>query len=135
MEPTSGESFCSYMPGMDGRCLESFLEHLAEAYADYHLLLIMDQRPEPPLNSQKRSSIPRIQVCSTFRPTPPSSTRSRDGFRSFGVRLSNNVFESVRLIQEALTDSLAPYWRDPALLQQLTGYSWWVEAVDALGRQ
>lgn len=38
-EPTSGESFCSYMPGMDGRCLEAFLEHLGEAYSDYHLVL------------------------------------------------------------------------------------------------
>lgn len=45
VEPTTGESFCSYMPGMDGRCLEGFLEHLAEAYADYHLLLVMDNAP------------------------------------------------------------------------------------------
>jgi len=24
------------------------------------------------------------------------------------------------------------YWEDPARLQRLTGFSWWVEAVDAL---
>lgn len=32
VEPATGESFCSYLPGMDGRCLETFLEHLGEAY-------------------------------------------------------------------------------------------------------
>jgi hypothetical protein len=25
-----------------------------------------------------------------------------------------------------------PYWKDPALLKRLTGYPWWVEAVEAL---
>jgi hypothetical protein len=27
---------------------------------------------------------------------------------------------------------LAPYWEEPALLKRLTGYSWWVEAVEIL---
>jgi hypothetical protein len=46
--------------------------------------------------------------------------------------LSNMTFESVALMQEALTRTLAPYWKDPALLKRLTGYPWWVEAVEAL---
>src|SRR5215208_3576602 len=36
------------------------------------------------------------------------------------------------LMQEALTRTLLPYWKDPALLKRLTGYPWWVEAVEAL---
>lgn len=28
---------CVYLPGMDGLCLEAFLEYLGEAYADHHL--------------------------------------------------------------------------------------------------
>ena len=31
VDPTSGESFCLYLPGMDGLCLEAFLEDLGEA--------------------------------------------------------------------------------------------------------
>ena len=42
------------------------------------------------------------------------------------------MFESVALMQEALTQTLMPYWEDPALLKRLTGYSWWPEAVEAL---
>jgi hypothetical protein len=33
-------------------------------------------------------------------------------------------------MQEALTRTLRPYWERPALLKRLTGYSWWVKAVE-----
>lgn len=56
-------------------------------------------------------------------------------FLEFRRALSNRVFESVQAIQGALTEALAPYWRTPAILQSLTGYSWWVETVDSLGHQ
>src|SRR4051812_46752793 len=33
VDPTrSGESLCAYLPGVDGGCLETFLEHLGQAY-------------------------------------------------------------------------------------------------------
>lgn len=54
----------------------------------------------------------------------------------FRRALSNRTsLETVEhLLQEALTRALAPYsyWEEPARLQRLTGFSWWVEAVDAL---
>jgi hypothetical protein len=34
VEPTSGESFCMYLPGMDEGCLEVFLEELSKRYPD-----------------------------------------------------------------------------------------------------
>jgi hypothetical protein len=46
--------------------------------------------------------------------------------------LKQDVFETVALLQEALTQTLVPYWEEPALLKRLTAYSWWVEAVAAL---
>ncbi|MGH3148374.1 MAG: transposase [Rubrobacter sp.] len=51
-------------------------------------------------------------------------------FREFRRELSNRAFESVALMQEALTKTLMPYWEDPDLLKRLTGYSWWVKAVE-----
>jgi hypothetical protein len=44
--------------------------------------------------------------------------------------LSNKAFESVALIEDALTKTLGPYWEAPCLLKGLTGYSWWVKAVE-----
>jgi hypothetical protein len=43
--PATGESFCSYLPGMDGRCLETFLDDLGEAYRDHHLVVVLDNAP------------------------------------------------------------------------------------------
>ena len=53
-------------------------------------------------------------------------------FQEFRRELSNKAFETVELLQEALGQALLPYWEEPARLQQLTGFSWWVEAVNAL---
>jgi hypothetical protein len=37
---------CMYLPGgMDGLCLEAFLERLGEAYADHRLLIVLDGAP------------------------------------------------------------------------------------------
>jgi len=52
--------------------------------------------------------------------------------QEFRRRLSNRTFENVTVLQGALSQELEPYWEEPALLRRLTGYSWWVEAVEAL---
>ncbi len=45
LDPTTAESFCLYLPGMDGGCFEAFLEGLSEAYPDHHLLVVLDGAP------------------------------------------------------------------------------------------
>jgi hypothetical protein len=53
--------------------------------------------------------------------------------QEFRRELSNKAFESVELLQEVLGQALLPYWEEPpARLRGLTGFSWWVEAVNAL---
>jgi len=47
VEPTTGESFCLYLPGMDEGCLEIFLGELSKAYPENHLLVVLDGVPEP----------------------------------------------------------------------------------------
>jgi hypothetical protein len=51
--------------------------------------------------------------------------------------MSNKAFETVELVQEGLGQALLPYWEEPAReeparLRRLTGFSWWVEAINAL---
>ena len=45
VDPAPGESFCLYLPGLDGTCFEAFLKHLGEEYADYWLVLVLDNAP------------------------------------------------------------------------------------------
>jgi putative transposase len=56
-------------------------------------------------------------------------------FQEFRRALSNRVFETVELLQEALTEALEPYWQNSDKLRSLTGFSWWVEAIESLGHQ
>ena len=49
--------------------------------------------------------------------------------------LEQGLLETIELLQEALTKALEPYWRDPARLRSLAGFSWWLEAIESLGHQ
>jgi transposase len=115
-----------------GRCLEAFLEHLGEAYSAYHLILVVDNAPSH--LSQGIVHPENVSLLNLPAYSPELNPVER-WFLEFRRALSNKVFESVELLQEALTKALVPYWRTPALLQRLTGYSWWVDAIDTLVHQ
>ncbi|MGH3090417.1 MAG: hypothetical protein ACRDSJ_24305 [Rubrobacteraceae bacterium] len=42
VEPTGGESFSLYLPGMDGKRFERFLRELSRVRADRHVPLVLD---------------------------------------------------------------------------------------------
>ncbi|MBA2713741.1 MAG: transposase [Rubrobacteraceae bacterium] len=67
VEPTSGESFCMYLPGMDDGCLEIFLDELSKRYPDQHLLVVLDGAP-----SHRSEQIVHPQNVSFLR-LPPRS--------------------------------------------------------------
>ena len=50
------------------------------------------------------------------------------------LKLANRIFETVAELEEAIAAHLQPYWDQPAILQRLTGYSWWVAAVTTMSR-
>jgi hypothetical protein len=51
------------------------------------------------------------------------------------LKLANRIFETVAELEEAIAAHLQPYWdHQPAILQRLTGYSWWVAAVTTMSR-
>lgn len=117
---------------MDGLCLEAFLEYLGEAYADHHLLVVLDGAPSHisgQVELRENVSLMRLPSYS------PELNPVERWFQEFRRALSNKTFETVELLQEALTEALAPYWRVPARLRSLTGFSWWVEAIESLGPQ
>ncbi len=140
VEPTTGESLCLYLPGMDGECLELFLKKLSEAHPDHHhhhhhllllllLLLVLDGAPS---HRSKRLSCPENVSLLPLPAYSPELDPVERWFQEFRRELSNRTFETVAVLQEALSQTLMSYWEDPARLQRLTGFSWWVEAVDAL---
>ena len=126
VEPASGESHCMYLPGMDDGCLKIFLKELSKRYPEHHLLLVLDGAP-----SHRSFQIERPANMSFLRLPrySPELDPAERWFQEFRRKLSNKRFQSVALIQEALTKTLGPYWESPSLLKRLTGYSWWIKAV------
>ena len=129
VDPATGESFCLYLPGMDDGCLELFLKELSESYPDQHLIIVLDGAPS---HCSEQINHPENISFLMLPPYSPELDPAERWFQEFRRKLSNRTFETVALLQEALTQTLVPYWESTALLKRLTGYSWWVEAVEAL---
>jgi transposase len=129
VDPTTGESFCLYLPGMDDGCLEMFFEELSKTHPDQHLLIMLDGAPS---HRSEQITHPENISLLMLPPYSPELDPAERWFQEFRRKLSNRTFETVDLLQEALTQTLVPYWENPTLLKRLTSYSWWVEAVAAL---
>jgi len=127
LEPTTGESFCMYLPGMDDVCLGMFMSELSKRYPDHHLLIVLDGAPSHRSEQFERPA--NMSFLGLPRYSPELDPAER-WFLEFRRSLSNRAFESVALIQDALSKTLRPYWESPSHLKRLTGYSWWVKAVE-----
>jgi transposase len=114
---------------MDSGCLQSFLEEISKAYPDHHLLVVVDGAPSH--RSEEIVCPDNVEFLRLPAYSPELDPVER-WFQEFRRQLSNRAFETVELLQEALGQALQPYWEDTARLRRLAGFSWWVEAVDAL---
>jgi len=114
---------------MDGGCLQTFLGQLSEAYPENHLLVVLDGAPS---HRSEETVCPENVEFMRLSVYSPELDPVERWFQEFRRELSNRTFETVELLQEALGQTLRPYWENLSGLQRLTGFSWWVEAVDAL---
>ena len=80
--PTSGESFCMYLPGMDDGCLEIFLEELSKSYPEHHLLIVLDGAPSH--RSERIVHPENISLLMLPPYSPELDPVWRGGFKSSG---------------------------------------------------
>ena len=92
VEPTSGESFCMYLPGMDDGCLEVFLDELSKRYPDHHLLVVLDGAP-----SHRSEQIVHPQNISFLR-LPPCSPELEQAERAYSHRKAGQPGPLTRLL-------------------------------------
>jgi DDE superfamily endonuclease len=99
---------------------------------DHHLLVVLDGAPS------HRSEEIELPENVSFLRLPAYSLELNPverWFLEFRKGLSNRIFESVELLQAAISYTLEPYWQEPARLRRLVGYSWWLKAVSTLAHQ
>ena len=90
---------------------EIFLgEELSKAYPEEHLLVVLDGAPSH--RSEKIVHPENVSLLELPAYSPELDPAER-WFQEFRGELSNRTFESVALMQEALTRTLLPYWKTP----------------------
>jgi transposase len=112
---------------MSGDVPRGALQDLSKTYPEHHLLIVLDGAPSD--RSEQITHPENISLLMLPHYSPELDPVER-WFQEFRRKLSNTTFETVALPQEALSRTLGPYWEDPELLKRLTGYSWWIEAVE-----
>ena len=120
VDPTTGESFCPYLPGLDSSCLEVFLKHLAQAYADHRLVVALDGALS---HTSKEIELPQDVNLLPLPSYSPELNPVERWFQEFRRTLANKDFETIGSLQEGLTRALEPYWDGPARLRSLTGFA------------
>ncbi len=120
VDPTTGESFCLYLPGLDSYCLEVFLKHLAQAYADHRLVVALDGALS---HTSKEIELPQDVSLLPLPSYFPELNPVERWFQEFRRPLANKDFETIGSLQERLTRALEPYWDGPARLRSLTGFA------------
>jgi transposase len=51
-------------------------------------------------------------------------------FEELRARLANHLFATIEALADALTQALQAYWTAEEKLIRLTGFHWWIEAVN-----
>lgn len=129
VEPATGESFCLYLPSLDGRCFKVFLHELSRAYARHHLVLVMDNAPA---HLTRSLTLPENISVLPLPPYSPELNPVERWFLEFRRRLANTCFDSIEALHDALTKVLERYWTAPDKLKRLTNFPWWHQAVEQL---
>jgi hypothetical protein len=63
-------------------------------------------------------------------PYSPELNPAEQVFRHIHMHLSNTLFTTLDELQNALINELQQFWERPTVLLQLTGYPWWVQAIE-----
>lgn len=126
VEPTTGESFCLYLPYLDTDCFQRFLDQLRLAYPDDLVVLVMDQAG---CHLSKALNWPHQMQPLYLPPYSPQLNPAERWFKALRAVLANRLFPTLDELDQALAQALKPYWDHIEKLAQLTGYPWWKKAI------
>jgi transposase len=129
VEPRTGESFCLYMPQLNGDCFEVFLHEMRRAYPDDEIVLVSDRAGS---HTSGRIVWPEGIEPLLLPPYAPELNPAERWFGALREALSNRIFETIQAIDQAATEALGWYWEAPERLAQLTGYGWWTRATGSI---
>lgn len=129
VEPATGESFCLYLPHLDGVCFEAFLRELRCAYPSDEIVLVLDRAGA---HVSGAVQWPAEMEPFYLPPRSPELDPAERWFRELRGSLSNAAHQTLEVMAAALTAALRPWWEDMPRLARLVGYSWWTAATGSI---
>ncbi len=129
VEPRTGESFCLFMPRLDGDCFGVFLRELKKAYPADEIMLVSDRAGS---HTSGQVVWPEGIESLLLPACSPELDPVERWFEELRAALSNEVFDTIEAMATRLTGELRPYWEQPERLARLTGYGWWVRATGSI---
>lgn len=127
VEPTTGTGVFLLLPSVDSQCLELFLRHLRHELGKGAIGVVLDSSGS---HHSGHVSWPRGMHPLYLPRYSPELNPAEQIFRHLRKILSNRIFTTLDELQTALIDALQHFWEHPTVLMQLTGYPWWIEAVE-----
>lgn len=130
VEPTSGEAFWWEFSSLDADCFTVFLERFGRHYGDSLNIMVVDQAPA---HVAKRVDLPDNVVLIWLPPYSPELNPVERLWEDLKFRL-DVLDDEVRSSLQGLRDHVADFIRryQPSEVASLTGYAYWVEAINAL---
>ena len=125
VEPATGQSLFLLLPRVTKEWFACFLEAFAHVVGRERVGLVLDG------SGSHRADIPWPEHVVPL-PLPrysPELNPAEQVFRVLRPKLANRIVETITELEEAIITHLHPYWDQPALVQRLTGYPWWLAAI------
>lgn len=130
VEPATGQSLFLLLPRVTKEWFGRFLATFAQEVGGERVGLVLDG------SGAHRAAIPwPAQVVPLPLPRySPELNPAEQIFRVLRPKLANRIFETIAEVEETISTHLQTYWEQPALVQRLTGYAWWTDAVNTMSQ-
>lgn len=128
VEPATGQAFFLLLPRVSKDWFARFLAAFGIATAGERVGLVLDG------SGSHRAKIawPEHLVPLPLPRYSPELNPAEQVFRVLRPKLANRIFPTLAELEEAITTTLQPYWDQPALVQRLTAYPWWMAALNTM---
>jgi hypothetical protein len=129
VEPTTGQSFCVFLPRRAGTCVAVVLREGRPAFPTQRLAVVLANRGAP---TRGHVAWPDGITPSPWPAYSPELHPGERGLKALREPLANHIPPSLDALAAALTAALRLYWEHPQALLQLSAYPWWRAAVRSI---
>jgi putative transposase len=129
VEPRSGKSFFLLLPCLDSQCFTLFLRRLRRQMRPKRLGVVLDNSPS---HTSGQVQWPKRVTPLRLPPYSPELNPVERFFKELRAQLANTIFDSLKALEDALTQAVRNWQGNSQALSHLTFYPWWREGLQAI---